>query len=112
MSTIRRDVSLNPTYLLLPNYQTGSYTFVASDINKVIEVDSTSATNVTVPPNSSVAFEIGTVINVYAANTGIVTVVAGAGVTIRNVGAIADTYGEISLRKRATDEWVMAGDIN
>lgn len=98
--------------LLVPNVQTSSYTLVASDSIKVVEMNSTSATTVTIPPNSSVPFEIGTVINVFRANTGAVTISPGAGVTLRNSGGIGDQYGEVSLRKRATNEWVMAGDIS
>ena len=37
---------------------------------------------------------------------GATTVAAGAGVTVRNVGAVGAQYKEVSLRKRATDEWV------
>lgn len=115
MTTIYlKDQSANPVHLMLPNVQTSNYTLVRTDNGRVIEVNSASAVTVTVPPNSSVAFEIGSVVNVYAASTGVVTIAAGAGVTIRTPTGqfvVADEYGEVSLRKRGTDEWVLAGDI-
>jgi hypothetical protein len=59
-----------------------------------------------------VAFPLGTVINVYRAGTGSVTISGAAGVTVRNGGAISDQFGEVSLRKRGTDEWVLSGDVS
>jgi hypothetical protein len=59
-----------------------------------------------------VAFPLGTVINVYRAGTGSVTISGAAGVTVRNAGAISDQFGEVSLRKRGTDEWVLSGDVS
>jgi uncharacterized protein (AIM24 family) len=94
------------------NTQTGtSYTLVLADAGKVIEMNNASANTVTVPPNSSVAFPAGTIINVYRMGAGSTTVVQGSGVTVRNVGALRAQYSEASLRKRATDEWVLAGDL-
>jgi hypothetical protein len=95
--------------LLVENLVTANYTLALSDASKVVAMNSTSARTVTVPTNASVAFPIGTVVNVYRVNTGAVNVVGASGVTVRNAGAIADLFGEVSLRKRGTDEWVLAG---
>lgn len=90
------------------NTQTGTaYTLVLADRGKVVEMDNAAANTVTVPPNASVAFPIGTIIGVYRAGAGQTTIAAGTGVTVRNAGAISAQYGEVSLRKRALDEWVM-----
>lgn len=96
------------------NRQTASYTLVLGDAGKVIEVNNASANNLTVPPNSSVAFPTGTVIEVMQYGAGQTTVVAGSGVTIRSPGGklkIAAQYGAASLRKIATDEWACEGNI-
>jgi hypothetical protein len=96
------------------NTQTGNYTLVLADRGKVVEMDSASATTVTVPPNSSVAFPTGALVEVYRHNTGTVTLVAGSGVTLRSPGGllgVSAQYDTVALRKRATDEWVVSGNV-
>lgn len=88
--------------------QTASYTLTIDDAGYIVSMNVTGASTLTVPPSSSVDFPIGTVIGVYNQSADDVTITAGAGVTIRNAGALAQ-YGEASVRKRATDEWVMVG---
>lgn len=92
------------------NPQTADYTLVLGDAGKVIELTAASGVNLTIPPNSSVAFPVGTIINAYQGGAGAVSFVAGAGVTIRNNAPLSGQYAEASLRKRATDEWVLTGD--
>lgn len=89
------------------NVVTGNYTLSLSDIAKVVAVDSSSNLTVEVPLNSLVPFPVGTVINVYQAGTGTVTIAGASGVTVRNSGTIPAQFGERSLRKRGTNEWVL-----
>ena len=84
-------------------------TWVAGDQGKLLRYTNAGAVTATVPPNSSVAFPVGTVVNVYSAGAGGVTVAAGAGVTVRNNADPLVQYGEVSLRKDGTDEWVRVG---
>jgi hypothetical protein len=101
------------------NTQTASYTLVLGDAGKVVEENSASATVVTIPPNSSVAFPTGTVIEICRIGAGSVTITPGSGVTIPNRLEAAGTtsrtinaqYSTVSIRKRATDTWVLVGDI-
>ena len=95
-----------PLYFV-ENVQTTNYTLQLSDTAKVVAIDSASNRTVTVPTNASVAFPIGTVVNVYRAGTGTVTISGASGVTVRNVGTIPSQFGERSLRKRGTNEWVL-----
>ena len=97
--------------LIEGNTQTGNYTLQLSDIAKVIEMDNSSAATVTIPSNANVQFPIGTVINIYAQTSNTVTIQGQSGVTVRNSGDIANQFKEVSCRKRATDEWVLVGDI-
>ncbi len=90
---------------------TGNYTLQLSDAGKVIEMNSASPNTLTVPPNSSVAFPIGTVLEVYQQSSGTTTIAAGAGVTVRNAGNLRAQYSTAGLRKRATDTWVVSGDM-
>jgi hypothetical protein len=91
----------------LENVQTGNYTLTLTDVAKVVAVDSSSASTVTVPANSAVAFPLGSVLNVYRAGTGGVAIAGAAGVTVRNAGSVVSQYAERSLRKRDTNEWVL-----
>ncbi len=96
-----------------PNTQTASYTLVLTDAFLCIEMNVASANTLTVPPNSSVAFQVGTVIEWYQMGAGQITLTAGAGVTLRNASSLTSRaqYSSGAIRKRGTDEWVVMGDV-
>lgn len=98
-----------------PNTQTGSYTLTLNDIWEGLVMNSASAVNVTVPPNSSVAFQVGATIPWYGQGAGLITFVQGAGVTIeRRAGAtlVSAAQGASGgLWQRAANTWVLSGDI-
>ena len=95
------------------NEQTGTaYTLVAADAGKLIKMTNAAANTLTVPPSSSVNFDIGTTINVVQYGAGQTTLTAGAGVTIYSYnGALGITgqYGQAVLTKCAADLWIAAG---
>jgi hypothetical protein len=96
------------------NAQTGTtYTLVVSDAGYCVEMNNASSNTLTVPPNSSVAFPVGTNILVRQMGAGLTTIAAGAGVTIRTPLTLAmkGQYATASLHKRATDEWCFDGNI-
>jgi hypothetical protein len=96
------------------NTQTASYTLVLTDGFKTVEMNNASANNLTVPPNSSVAFPVGTIIDLVQIGAGQTTVVAGAGVTISSKSGNLKLTGQwsgASLYKRATNTWVLVGDL-
>ena len=95
------------------NVQTASYTLVAADAGKAVEMNVASANTLTVPPNSSVAFPVGTIVEVAQVGAGQTTVVAGSGVTIRTPATLvlSGQWSTVSLRKRGTDDWLLAGDV-
>jgi len=87
-------------------------TLVLADASTVIEVDSTSARQITVPTNASVPFPINTVIAIDRVNTGTVTIVGAGGVTVNAVAAtIRAQWSGASLRKRGTNLWLLQGDL-
>jgi hypothetical protein len=97
-----------------PNTRTADYTLVLADAGKSVEQNLGTATVVTVPTNASVAFPVGTIVEVLRYGAGAVAIAAAGGVTIRSRGgllSIGNQYGAVSLRKRATDEWVLVGDL-
>lgn len=96
------------------NTPTASYTLVLADAGKVVEMNVASANNLIVPPAASVAFPVGTILEVLQLGLGQTTIVAGSGVIIRSSGGklkLFSQYSSASLRKRSTNEWVLNGDI-
>ncbi len=95
------------------NAQTVSYTLVLTDAAKQIQITSAAATNLTVPPNSSVAFPVGTTVSLLQAGAGQVTIAPGAGVTLRSAAGlkVAAQWGIAEIQKIATDEWVAYGRL-
>ena len=91
---------------------TATYTLVAADAGKLLKFTNGTANTLTVPPNSSVAFDIGVTINVVQYSTGQVTLTPGAGVTIYSYNSalgITGQYGQAVLTKCDTDLWIAAG---
>lgn len=97
------------------NAQTGTtYTLVAGDIGKLVTMTNASANTLTIPPNASVAFEVGAKINIAQFGSGQTTIAPGSGVTINSADSANKTrviYSTCSLIKTATDTWLLAGDI-
>lgn len=107
------DTSVLAAQRITVNAQTAAYTLVLADAGKAVEVTSASTVNVTVPPNTTAAFPVGTVIEVAQMGAGQVVLIAGSGVTLRTAASLTTRaqYATVTLRKRATDEWIVAGDL-
>jgi len=91
------------------NAQTGtSYTLVLTDAGKQVTMTNASASTLTIPPNASVAFDIGVRIVVIQLGAGAVTLTAGAGVTISTqaTSLVMAQYQVATLIKQATNTWI------
>jgi hypothetical protein len=91
------------------NAQTGtSYTLVLTDAGKQVTMTNASASTLTVPPNASVAFDVGVRITVIQLGAGAVTLTAGSGVTINSLATslAMSQYQVATLVKTATNTWV------
>ena len=103
------------TAMVAINAQTGTtYSVVLSDDGKLVTCDNASSIALTIVPNSSVAFGIGTQINVMQLGAGTVTITAGAGVTLRSDGSKLKTnaqYAVATCLKIASDTWVVVGNL-
>ena len=97
------------------NAQTGTtYTAALSDDGKLITCDNGSGIAFTIPPNGTVAFGIGTQLNIMQLGAGQVTITPGAGVTIRSAGSKLKTsaqYAVATCVKIASDTWVAVGNL-
>ncbi|HWU22605.1 MAG TPA: hypothetical protein VN088_13815 [Nocardioides sp.] len=102
------------TAILTATSQTSSYTLALTDAGQLLEMNvaSPATVTVTVPANATVAFPVGTVLEIHQYGTGQVTIAPASGVTIRTPSSYTTRaqYSTIRLRKRATDEWVLSGD--
>lgn len=96
------------------NVKLSDYTLALTDKDKLLELSNSGAQNITVPPNSSVAFPIGTQILFANFGSGLWSFVAGSGVTILSDGGklkIASQYSLVTLIKRSTNTWYLSGNI-
>lgn len=107
--------NVNLLAYLPTNAQTGTtYTLALTDVAYIVEMNNASANTVTVPPNSSVAFPVGSQLVILQTGSGQTTIAAGSGVTINSSGSKLKLTGQWSaatLIKRATNTWVLVGDI-
>ena len=96
------------------NPQTASYTLVLGDAGKQVEISNASANTLTVPNNSAVAFPVGTVIVIVQTGAGQTTISAGDGVTINGTPGLKlrTQWSIATLTKRATNTWLVAGDVS
>ena len=96
------------------NTQSGtSYTLVLADSFKMITCSNAATITVTIPTNASIAFPIGTQIDLVQYGAGKITM-AGSGVTINSKGGLKSTNGQwvgISIVKTDTDVWLLVGDL-
>ena len=103
------------TAMIAINAQTGTtYTTVLADDGKLITADNASPIALTIPPASSVAYGIGTQINIMQLGAGTVTITAGAGVTLQSAGSKLKTdaqYAVATCVKIDTDTWVAVGNL-
>jgi len=93
--------------------QTASYTLVLGDAQDVVEMNVATANTLTIPPNDTVAFPVGTSIFVVQTGAGQTTITAGAGVTVNSfLGLkIIGRWAGCTLIKRATNTWVAVGGL-
>jgi hypothetical protein len=103
------------------NDQTATYTAVLTDNrNKLVRMNVSTANNFQIPTNASVAFPIGSVINVTQLGTGQTTIqaVTSGTTTITSTGAssaapkLRARYSAASCIKVGTDTWLVVGDIS
>lgn len=106
-STVLTAASLNTAFNQKTiNPQTGTtYTLVLTDQGGVVTTSNASAVTVTIPPNSSVAFATGTIIDFVNLGAGALTIAAGSGVTVNGTITALAQYGFTSLIKTATNTW-------
>jgi hypothetical protein len=109
-----------PLINLSLNAQTGTtYTFVLADNGKLVTASNASAQTYSIPTNASVAYPIGTQINIIQIGAGQVTInaVTSGTTTVSSTGATATApklraqFSSATCIKANTDLWYVVGDI-
>jgi hypothetical protein len=88
---------------------------VLTDAGKAVEMNNASARTITVPPNTDVAFPVGTIIRITRFGAGTTLLVEGVAVTINSPAGdlhLAAQFSSAILYQRAADDWVLAGDLS
>jgi hypothetical protein len=96
------------------NTETTNYTLALREQSNWLEINSASNRDITVPNNSSVAFTVGTEINIFNLGTGLPSLLADTGVTILSAGnklKLTSQYSVAKLYKKDTNTWILSGDL-
>lgn len=97
------------------NTQTASYPLVLTDAGKDVQMDVATANNLTIPLNSSVAYDVGTQIIITQVGVGQTTIVLTGGVT-GNIPSgmtlrLRAQFSKVVLEKIGTNTWDIIGDL-
>jgi hypothetical protein len=119
--TLTNKTLTDPKINLAFNADSGSsYTAVLTDNGKVVTMSNGSGNTFSIPTNASVAFPIGTQINVLQIGAGQTTIqaVTSGTTTIQSTGAapaapkLRARYSAATCLKAGTDLWYVFGDIS
>lgn len=94
------------------NGQAGSaYTLALTDSGNIVENTGTGILTITVPTDASVAFPVGSVVELSNHSTGSITLVGASGVTLNSPSGLRmlSQYASAAIRKRSATEWIVSG---
>lgn len=92
------------------NAQTGTtYTFALADASagKLVTATNAASQTYTVPPQSSVTWADGAILRILNQGAGVVTIAAGAGVTINGTPLTFAQYSGAALQRTASNTWTI-----
>jgi hypothetical protein len=114
-ATLTNKTLTAPVINLSINPQTVAYELVLADNGKMVEVGSSSPLTVSIPTNATAAFATGAQITILQTGSGQVTIAAtNAGTTTVNGTPglkLRAQWSSAVCIKRATDSWVVLGDL-
>jgi hypothetical protein len=118
--TLTNKTLTDPKINLAFDAETASYTAVLANNGQVVTMDNASPNTFSIPTNASVAFPVGTQINVLQIGAGQTTIqaVTSGTTSILSTGGTAAApkirarYGAATCIKAATDLWYVIGDIS
>jgi hypothetical protein len=107
LTTTELTVNGTARSLRTENGKTANHTLELADRNKVVAFTGSAAQTITVPPDSTVNFPVGSVVYIGRFGTGSLDLAAGTGVTLTKTGSFSSGE-EIYVRKRAANSWSVA----
>ena len=114
--TLLTNATVTPTLAI--NAQSASYTAALADGNNtLVTINNASANTFTIPPNSLVAFPVGTILNFAQTCAGQTTITQGSGVTITSNGGTASApktrvqYSGATAIQTSANNWLVLGDL-
>lgn len=95
------------------NLQTGNYTLALTDVNKLVDLNTSGSCTLTIPSSGAVNIPTGSVIMIRQLGAGQVTITTSATVTIYRETGLKTTgqYAFAALLKTGTDTWAAAGAL-
>lgn len=111
-SAIQTQIDSKTNKIITTNRQTASYTLVAGDADKLVEMNVATANNLTIPAST---FSAGQQILLAQYGAGQTTIVADSGVTIRSNGGklkLSGQYSGATLVFLSATECYLFGDIS
>jgi len=107
------DARYAPLRLTVEDETTTARTLALTDEHKLIRCTNAAATTVTVPLEATVAFAVGTQINLAQSGAGQVTVAATGGVTVNGTPTLKTRaqHSTVTLIKTGADRWLAVGDL-
>lgn len=110
-TTVTNSIATKTDKLISFTTKSGSATLALTDADKMVEVS--AAATITVPTDASVAFPVGTTINITQTGTGTVTVAGASGVTLNYTpsNTLRTQWSSAVLVKRAANTWLLSGDL-
>lgn len=94
--------------------KTDSYTLSSLDErDTIIEISKSTATTLTIPANASVAYPVGTTLDIIQTGTGQVTIANAVGVTVNATPGLKlrTQWSSATLLKRGENTWLVYGDL-
>jgi hypothetical protein len=91
-----------------------TYTFALTDVDKMLLFTAATGVTATIPLNSSVAFPIGSTINLSQYGAGQIFIAITSGVTLNATpgNKTRAQYSAVSLIKTDTNTWLAVGDLS
>jgi hypothetical protein len=113
-STVTTSLGLKVDSLTPITQKTASYTLsTLNHRDDLIEMGSASALTLTIPLNATIAYPVGTSIDILQTGAGQVTIAGTAGVTVNATPGLKlrTQWSSCTLFKRAENTWVVYGDL-
>ena len=113
-ASVTTNLGLKVDSLTPISQKTASYTLSSlTERDDLIEMGSSSAITLTIPTNATVAYPVGTSLDILQTGAGQVTIAGAAGVTVNATPGLKlrTQWSSATLFKRAENTWVVYGDL-